>query len=57
MLILTRYEKETFVIGDNAEVEVTVLAIKGNQVKIGIEAPRSITVNRQEVHRQMKRMN
>lgn len=47
MLILTRREGETLLIGDN--IEVTVLAVSGSQVRIGIEAPRDVTVLREEV--------
>ncbi len=47
MLILTRRVGETLMIGD--QVEVTVLGIKGNQVRIGVKAPRDISVHREEV--------
>jgi carbon storage regulator len=47
MLILTRREGETLLIGDN--IEVTVLAVNGSQVRIGIEAPRDVTILREEV--------
>lgn len=47
MLILTRRIGETLNIGDN--IEVTVLGIKGNQVRIGITAPRDVPVHRSEV--------
>ncbi len=47
MLILTRRSGETVYIGD--DVIVTVLAIKGNQVRIGINAPRSVAVDREEI--------
>ncbi len=47
MLILTRRVGECIVIGDN--VEVVVLAVKGNQVRIGVEAPKSVSVHREEV--------
>jgi carbon storage regulator len=47
MLILTRRSGETVHIGD--DVLVTVLAIKGNQVRIGIKAPRSVAVDREEI--------
>ena len=47
MLILTRRIGETLKIGD--DIEVTILAIKGNQVRLGIEAPKEVTVHREEV--------
>lgn len=48
MLILTRRTGEALIIGDN--VKVTVLSIVGNQVKIGIDAPQHVPVNREEVY-------
>ncbi|MGB0213282.1 carbon storage regulator CsrA [Algiphilus sp.] len=47
MLILTRRVGETLKIGD--DVTITVLSIKGNQVRVGIEAPPDVTVHREEV--------
>ncbi len=48
MLILTRRPGERLCIGEN--VVVTILAVKGNQVRIGVEAPRSVAVDREEIH-------
>ncbi|WP_348671976.1 carbon storage regulator CsrA [uncultured Abyssibacter sp.] len=48
MLILTRRIGETVMIGD--EVTVTVLGVKGNQVRLGVNAPRSVAVHRQEIY-------
>ncbi len=48
MLILTRRVGETVVIGDN--VDVTVLGVKGNQVRLGVKAPRDVTVHREEIY-------
>jgi carbon storage regulator len=47
MLILTRRAGETLRIGD--DVEVTVMAVNGSQVRIGIKAPRSVAVDREEI--------
>ena len=47
MLILTRRPNETLVIG--AEITVTVLGVKGNQVRIGVNAPKNVTVHREEI--------
>ena len=52
MLILTRRIGETLVIGD--EVNVTVLGIKGNQIRIGVDAPREVTVHREEIYQRIK---
>lgn len=53
MLILTRRINETLNIGD--DVQVTVLGIKGNQVRIGINAPRDTPVHREEIYQRIKR--
>ena len=53
MLILTRRVGEALMIGD--DVSITVLGVKGNQVRLGIEAPRSIAVHREEIYRRIKR--
>ena len=52
MLILTRRVGETLMIGD--EVTVTVLGVKGNQVRMGINAPRSVAVHREEIFERIK---
>ncbi len=48
MLILTRKSGETITIGEN--IQIRILGVKGGQVRIGIDAPREISVNREEVH-------
>jgi carbon storage regulator len=53
MLILTRRVGETLMIGD--KVTVTVLGVKGNQVRIGVNAPRDVSVHREEIFERIKR--
>jgi carbon storage regulator len=53
MLILTRRVGETVMIGD--EVTVTILGVKGNQVRVGINAPKSVAVHREEIYERIKR--
>lgn len=53
MLILTRRVGETVMIGN--DVTVTVLGVKGNQVRVGISAPKSVAVHREEIHERIKR--
>lgn len=52
MLILTRRVGEAVMIGD--DVTITVLGVKGNQVRVGINAPRSVAVHREEVYERIK---
>ena len=55
MLILTRRVGETVMIG--SEVTVTVLGVKGNQVRIGINAPKTVAVHREEIFERIQREN
>ena len=55
MLILTRRGGETLMRGD--EVTVTVLGVKGNQVRIGVNAPKNIAVHREEIYERIRREN
>lgn len=53
MLILTRRVGETIMIGD--DVAVTVLGVKGNQVRVGVNAPKETSVHREEIYERIKR--
>jgi carbon storage regulator len=53
MLILTRRAGESLHIGDN--IEVTVMAVNGSQVRLGIKAPREVTVDREEIAQRKQR--
>ena len=55
MLILTRKSDESIVIGNN--IQIKVLKIQGNQVHIGIEAPKDISVYREEIYEQIRKEN
>ena len=52
MLILTRRIGETIVIGD--ETNVTVLGVKGNQVRVGVDAPKDVSVHREEIQKKIE---
>jgi carbon storage regulator len=52
MLILTRRPNETLMIG--TEITVTVLGVKGSQVRIGINAPKNVAVHREEIYERIK---
>lgn len=55
MLVLSRKTGESIVIG--SDIIVTLLDVRGDQVRIGIDAPRSVSVHRQEVHDELVRIN
>ncbi|PJG82546.1 carbon storage regulator CsrA [Caviibacterium pharyngocola] len=52
MLILTRKAGESLLIGD--DVSITILNIRGNQVKIGVKAPKDVSVHREEIYQRIK---
>ena len=55
MLVLSRQRDESIVIGD--DIVVTIVDIRGDKVRLGIEAPKTITVHRQEVYEAIQREN
>lgn len=55
MLILTRKIGESVLIGD--DIEFTVLSVRGNQVKLGVNAPKSISVHRKEIYQKIKALS
>ena len=55
MLVLSRRANQSIVVGD--DIVITVLDIRGDQVRIGIRAPRSVAVHREEVHAQIRSEN
>ncbi len=55
MLVLSRRLNESIVVGN--DIVITVLEIRGDQVRIGIDAPRSVTVHRQEIYAELVRAN
>lgn len=55
MLVLTRKLKESIKIGD--DIEITVLSVSGDQVKIGINAPKSVEIHRMEIYNEIQKAN
>lgn len=52
MLILTRRISESIIVGD--DVKITVLGVKGNQVRLGIDAPKNVSVHREEIYQRIQ---
>lgn len=57
MLVLSRRVGERIVIGDDADVQITVVSIRGNHVRLGITAPKSLRVDRLEIHQRIVAQN
>ena len=55
MLILTRKVGESVLIGN--DISITILSVRGNQVKLGVEAPKEVSVHREEIYQRIKQMN
>lgn len=55
MLVLTRKINESIMVGD--DVKITIVDVKGDQVKLGITAPRQVAVHREEVYREIQKEN
>ena len=54
MLILTRKGGESVLIGN--DISITILSVRGNQVKLGVEAPKEVSVHREEIYQRIKQM-
>ena len=54
MLILTRKVGESVIIGN--DISITILSVRGNQVKLGVEAPKEVSVHREEIYQRIKQM-
>ncbi|RXT04474.1 carbon storage regulator CsrA [Ammoniphilus sp. CFH 90114] len=55
MLVLTRKRKESIMIGD--DIEITIVAVDGEQIKVGINAPRHVEIHRKEVYLEIQKSN
>ncbi|WP_455487742.1 carbon storage regulator CsrA [Haemophilus sp.] len=54
MLILTRKVGESVLIGN--DISITILSVRGNQVKLGVDAPKEVSVHREEIYQRIKQM-
>lgn len=54
MLILTRKAGETVLLGD--DISITVLSVRGNQVKLGVKAPKDVSVHREEIYKRIRQL-
>ena len=54
MLILTRKVGESVLVGN--DISITILSVRGNQVKLGVEAPKEVSVHREEIYQRIKQM-
>jgi carbon storage regulator len=53
MLVLTRKPQESIILGLDGKIKFTILGVKGNQVRIGVEAPKDIDVHREEIYQRI----
>ena len=53
MLVLTRYRDESIIIGDN--IKITIVEVRGDKVRVGIDAPAEISVHREEVYKEIQK--
>lgn len=53
MLVITRRPKESIYIGDDKNIRIKILEVRGNQIQIGIDAPREVSIYREEIYEKM----
>lgn len=53
-LVLTRHVGESIIIGNTGDIKITILAVRGNQIRVGIEAPKEIPVHREEIYERIQ---
>ena len=56
MLVLTRSLEEKLIIGDGGEIKITIIDIQGNKVRLGIDAPRHVSVHREEIYNRIHKV-